>query len=245
MKIMVSPMPVPSHVAPDLPPAFDAWWAQAANRDPAHRFQSAKELSDALAMVFGQSQITDVIDRSDMSAAARSSGVAPAARGMMTPQPVSGSTPGTLPMAPPLLRSAPDLVTGSSMARTYGPRPGVGPKRGGLIAAIGGGVVLLCLTGVMVAVAVRAKDRPVATASSAPTAVSPPEVSVAVVAPPVASSPAPAAVSAGPAVASVSSEPTASRPPAEMRRPAIAPGKANPEHPAKKPPPAATVDLGI
>jgi serine/threonine-protein kinase len=246
MKIMVSPMPVPSHVAPDLPLAFDAWWARAASRDPAQRFQSAKELSDALAMVFGQSQITDVIDRADMSAAARSSGVAPAAAAQMTPHPVSGSTPGTLPMTPALYQSAPDLVTGSSMARTYGPRPSVASKRGGLIAAIGGGVVLLCLTGVMVVVAVKAKDRPPVTASSAPTPVSPPEVSVALAAPPVASSPAPAAVSAGPAMASVSSDPTASRPPADARRPALPPVKPNnPEHPGKKPPPAATVDLGI
>ena len=106
--------------------------------------------------------------------------------------------------------------------------------------------MLLCLTGVMVVVAVKAKDRPPVTASSAPTPVSPPEVSVALAAPPVASSPAPAAVSAGPAMASVSSDPTASRPPADARRPALPPVKPNnPEHPGKKPPPAATVDLGI
>jgi serine/threonine-protein kinase len=245
IKIIVSPMPVPSHVAPDLPAAFDGWWARAANRDPAQRFQSAKDLSDALAMVFGQSQITDVIDRSDLSGAARSSGVAPAAAAQMTPHPVWGSTPGTLPMAPLLYQSTPDLTTGSSMARTYGPRPSAAPKRGGLLAAIGGGVLLLCLTGVMVVVAVKAKERPAATASSAPTAVAPPEVSVVLASPPVAPSPPLATVSAGPPGASASSEPTASRPPVETRRPAILPGKPNPEHPAKKPPPAATVDLGI
>jgi serine/threonine-protein kinase len=35
-------------VAPNLPPGIDAWWARAAARDPAHRFQSAKELVEAL-----------------------------------------------------------------------------------------------------------------------------------------------------------------------------------------------------
>ncbi|MEJ7727919.1 MAG: serine/threonine-protein kinase [Polyangiaceae bacterium] len=48
VKIIVQPLPVPSHVAPDLPPGIDAWWARAAARDPAHRFQSAKELVEAL-----------------------------------------------------------------------------------------------------------------------------------------------------------------------------------------------------
>jgi hypothetical protein len=53
MKIMVHPLPVPSHRAPGLPPAFDAWWARGAARDPAQRFQSAKELSEALGQALG------------------------------------------------------------------------------------------------------------------------------------------------------------------------------------------------
>jgi serine/threonine protein kinase len=47
-KIMFDPIPVPSHVSPTLPPEVDAWWAKAASRDLAGRFQTAKELSDAL-----------------------------------------------------------------------------------------------------------------------------------------------------------------------------------------------------
>jgi serine/threonine-protein kinase len=35
-------------VLPSLPPEVDAWWLKAASRDPAARFQTAKELSDAL-----------------------------------------------------------------------------------------------------------------------------------------------------------------------------------------------------
>jgi len=53
MRIMVHPMPVPSTILPGLPPAFDAWWTRAAARDPAQRFQSAKELSEALGAALG------------------------------------------------------------------------------------------------------------------------------------------------------------------------------------------------
>ncbi len=47
MKIMIAPPPIPSKVAA-VPPGFDAWFAKATSRDPAGRFQSAKELMDAL-----------------------------------------------------------------------------------------------------------------------------------------------------------------------------------------------------
>jgi eukaryotic-like serine/threonine-protein kinase len=54
MKIMHRPIPIPSHAAPDLPEAFDAWWARASERDPARRFQSAGALADALSEALGQ-----------------------------------------------------------------------------------------------------------------------------------------------------------------------------------------------
>jgi serine/threonine protein kinase len=54
MRIMVAPVPVPSEVTP-VPPGFDAWWAKAATRDPAGRFQSAKEFIDTLAIAAGVS----------------------------------------------------------------------------------------------------------------------------------------------------------------------------------------------
>jgi eukaryotic-like serine/threonine-protein kinase len=52
VKIIVNPIPVPSRVAA-VPAGFDAWWARAAARDPNERFQSAKELADALAPALG------------------------------------------------------------------------------------------------------------------------------------------------------------------------------------------------
>jgi serine/threonine-protein kinase len=53
LHIMVNPLPIPSHVVPEVPPTFDIWWQRAAARDAAQRFQSAKELADALAVALG------------------------------------------------------------------------------------------------------------------------------------------------------------------------------------------------
>jgi serine/threonine protein kinase len=47
MKIMVDPIPLPSAIA-SLPRGFDAWWLRAVARDPAQRFQSTRELIEAL-----------------------------------------------------------------------------------------------------------------------------------------------------------------------------------------------------
>ncbi len=46
--IATQPIPVPSKIRSDLPLAFDEWFKHALERDPAKRFQSAKELADAL-----------------------------------------------------------------------------------------------------------------------------------------------------------------------------------------------------
>jgi serine/threonine-protein kinase len=53
LHIMVNPLPIPSQIAPEVPPTFDIWWQRAAARDASQRFQSAKELSDALAVALG------------------------------------------------------------------------------------------------------------------------------------------------------------------------------------------------
>ncbi len=62
VKIIVEPLPIPSQVPgnPGVPPGFDAWWMRAAARDPAHRFQTAKELSDALGLALGVTVINTV-----------------------------------------------------------------------------------------------------------------------------------------------------------------------------------------
>jgi hypothetical protein len=51
-KVMGETSPVPSEHG-SVPPGFDAWFAKATARDPARRFQDARELVDALAEAFG------------------------------------------------------------------------------------------------------------------------------------------------------------------------------------------------
>jgi serine/threonine protein kinase len=63
VKIIVSPIPVPSQMAPNVPFGFDKWWAKAANRDVEQRFQSAKEFNEALQLALGQSSVTEITER--------------------------------------------------------------------------------------------------------------------------------------------------------------------------------------
>lgn len=67
-KIMYEPIPVPSAVKPDVPEGFDEWWKRASARKPEERHQSAKELSDELAVALGVARYGAVaattIDRS-------------------------------------------------------------------------------------------------------------------------------------------------------------------------------------
>ncbi|RYZ68203.1 MAG: serine/threonine protein kinase, partial [Proteobacteria bacterium] len=46
--IATEPLPVPSHMNPQIPLTFDLWFKRALERDPNKRFQNAKELSEAL-----------------------------------------------------------------------------------------------------------------------------------------------------------------------------------------------------
>jgi serine/threonine-protein kinase len=59
VKIIVQPVPVPSQVA-SVPPAFDRWWAKAAERNPDHRFATAKEFAQQLEIALGGMSVTEV-----------------------------------------------------------------------------------------------------------------------------------------------------------------------------------------
>jgi serine/threonine-protein kinase len=59
-KIMYEELPLPSNFVPILASGFDAWWQKAAAREPEHRFQSAKEFSEALALALGVTQTFDI-----------------------------------------------------------------------------------------------------------------------------------------------------------------------------------------
>ena len=58
--IAASALPVPSEFRPSLPPTFDTWFRRALERDANHRFQTARELADALARAFGESALTSL-----------------------------------------------------------------------------------------------------------------------------------------------------------------------------------------
>ncbi len=53
VKLCTAPLPIPSQLAPDVPPGFDAWFAKALSREPAGRFGSAAELGESLSAVCG------------------------------------------------------------------------------------------------------------------------------------------------------------------------------------------------
>ena len=56
VKICTAPVPVPSHAVPGLPPAFDAWFMRALEREPDRRFSTVSELSEHLAYAAGIGQ---------------------------------------------------------------------------------------------------------------------------------------------------------------------------------------------
>ncbi|NUQ72492.1 MAG: serine/threonine protein kinase [Polyangiaceae bacterium] len=56
-KILTSPIPVPSHIAPHLGPEFDSFFRRAFERDPALRFQSAREMAEVFVAMAGAKDI--------------------------------------------------------------------------------------------------------------------------------------------------------------------------------------------
>ncbi len=209
LKISFDPLPVPSEVAPGLPPAFDAWWARAAVRDPAKRFASAREMADALAAALGVSA-----------------------------DPVVASAPGAASRPPPGAGGGDPFASttgGSSLALATSPRSSVAPARSrrrvalvsalGAIGAIAGAALL--------ASGVLRRAEGASGASAAALAPEPPRASASPGAggggAPEGAAPerAPEVVPAAPVAASAGA-PRASASAAGGRRP-------RPERPAKKP----------
>jgi serine/threonine protein kinase len=87
--IQAGPIPVPSVRAPWLPPTFDQWWQRATQRDPRARYQTAKELVEALGFALG---ITHGVT---MSADSRQSGA-----GSMPMSPAPGTLVQSAPNSP-------------------------------------------------------------------------------------------------------------------------------------------------
>ncbi len=138
MKIMVSELPVPSRVAPDVPPSFDAWWARASARDPAARFQSSKEFIDALALSLGVAGDGTGTFKADPRAAPGSGGTLPL--GAVTPNPYGAVTPNPYGNATPN-PTAGQFATPDPAARTLFEEPP--KKQGSMVLVIAGATVVL------------------------------------------------------------------------------------------------------
>jgi serine/threonine protein kinase len=83
-KIMFDPIPRPTEVVSDLPPEIDGWWLLASSRDLDSRFQSAKELADALGAALGQNSVIPI---SDIAAGTRADRLSLAEISISTPPP--------------------------------------------------------------------------------------------------------------------------------------------------------------
>ena len=158
VKIIINPMPVPSHVDSTVPPAFDAWFAKATCRDPDGRFQSARAFADSLSVSLGVA--APIAPRmASMSGAGAgdsgayqlgigpSSGVSGVSGGMSAPMPGAGAV-----SSEPVLR--PLSVTFAGGETAAGVPANVSTGR---MVAIAAGVMLLVAAGIVGVVALRPK----------------------------------------------------------------------------------------
>jgi eukaryotic-like serine/threonine-protein kinase len=149
--IAASALPVPSQVRPDLPVTFDAWFRKALERDPANRFQSAKELADALAQALDAAPISLVsvagaTSQIELEAIAGlrevSQGDAPSSgRGLAVPRPGEASEPLDLAKLRGHGRSATDLSateTPDTLASTPPPKRSSAGRAFVLLLVLGG-----------------------------------------------------------------------------------------------------------
>ena len=123
VKICTAPLPIPSQVLPGLPPAFDAWFARALDREPSNRFSSSLELADALAFAAGLTvkRGPGSIPRPQFHAA----GAGPVIHGTPAPTPITGGP-----------------AFGATSAPLTATSPGTGRSSGALIAIALGMLVL-------------------------------------------------------------------------------------------------------
>lgn len=155
VKLCTAPLPVPSQLAPDVPPGFDAWFTKALSREPEGRFFTAAELAESLGAVCGL-PVRGPYSTGDIPMASYASGPP----GTSTPglMPGSGShTPaGVLPVTPypsaertgptpiyPLAASASTLQMATGAPTTQTPAPSASRSTGTIVAAVAAAVVML------------------------------------------------------------------------------------------------------
>jgi len=190
LKIIVNPVPVPSQVAPDLPATFDQWWLRATHRDVTQRFQSAKEMSDALQVALGLSQAVQPYSGQPSSLQSASSTVplgpmgstagparAPAYSqpGMMAAPVVAGQTPGVNPITVHAVGASAALGAPGTLGpgvSSYGQPPATKRGPGRLIAGLAGAVLA---GGILALVISGGKDGDAGTPGTAPSESAAPE----------------------------------------------------------------------
>jgi len=151
MQIMVKPLPMPSQERPGLPPSIDAWFAKACARDPNDRFQTAKELADALATALSQGAATEVMTAREVNAMVRGATlplntpnpITGPGIGTTTPNPAAGSGPYAAAATPnPALQTGPGAPTPYAHAGTIDETP---KKKSMLPIVLGAGGVVAVL----------------------------------------------------------------------------------------------------
>jgi serine/threonine protein kinase len=241
VKLCTAPIPVPSQVAPDVPPGFDAWLMKSLSRETEHRFRSAAEQAASLAALCGLSTRGGYAtgEMALTPPSSLQSGGYHAVHSAMTP------------MGPR------ELVTGAPITQTPTPTASAPKPKVGLFVALGfAAVVALGVGGLAVAKVFSGG------AASAEVAAPPPVTTTlaggdkavpsapASVTPVVEQVPAPVTVavpSASASVAPTKPEPAAQVRPAQVRpaqgRPAQGrPAPAKPPQPGK--PPGKEIDIG-
>jgi len=248
VKLCTAPLPVPSQMAPDVPPGFDAWFAKALTREPEGRFSSASELAESLAAVCGLS-VRGSYSTGDIPIPSFASGPMGMSAPALTPGPGVMTPSGLMPITPypSADRTGPNpafsqsagnantlqMATGAPTTQT--PAPTHAKNTGAIIAAAAAAVVVLAIGGAVLLKAlggehVAATPAPVETVAPVAPAPVPPPPPVAPVQPALAATPS--TPSAAPSVAAV---PTTAAVPV-AKPPFAQPGHIN-RPPAKPPKP--------
>jgi serine/threonine-protein kinase len=270
VKLCTAPLPIPSQIAPDVPPGFDAWFAKALTREPEGRFASASELAESLGAVCGVS-VRGSYSTADIPIPSFASGPMGSSSPAITPGPGAMTPPGIMPVTPyptpdrtgpnPALSQSAGNANTLQMATgapttTQSPAPAPAKNTGAIIAAAAAAVVVLAIGGAVLlktlgGASIAATPIPAETAPPvAPTAVmvatptKPVEPAPTLAADPISPSTKPSA-----APAPVSAVPVAKPRPA-LTQPALAqPGQMTrpPARPAKGSQPAApnVADVGF
>jgi serine/threonine protein kinase len=260
VKLCTAPLPVPSQLALDVPPGFDAWFSKALSREPEGRFSSASELAEALGAVCGV-PVRGAYSTADipMHSFASGPGATPTPgffppSGSYTPPAVRPVTPYPAPdrtgpnAAHPGASSASTLQMATGAPTTQTPPPSASRSTSAIIAAVAAAVVVL---GIGIGVAFKllspapaAADAPPAAPTNAPVVQPTAEPATVVPVSPPATSASSAPLVAPEPLPSVAPSSAIPTPIQKQARP-VPPPPAPPARPLKPPVTAAGPDVGF